>query len=170
MSSYLNLPVSWLWFVPYFWYKIGTKQRKQSHRLLAQVTRRRRKRPVHTIACDCRIKPSSLTCDSGTSKGWTSAGKRNRNGINPFCQRMCPALTAKSPSPLNLGELHPDGHEGIRMSILFSHRTLQKEIIDVDCNGLCQVRFGNTFSWTLKRPYCIISITVQRKIGSGILW
>ena len=104
------------------------------------------------------------------SKGWTSAGKIRRRGINPFCQRMCPALTAKSPSPLNLGDLSPGGHGGVRMNILFSHRTLQKEIIDVDCRGLYQVRFDSTFSRTLKRPYCIISTTVQRKIGSGTLW
>ena len=37
------------------------------------------------------------------------------------------------------------------MNILFFHRTLQKEIMDVDCKGLCQVRFGNTFSRTLPR-------------------
>ena len=64
---------------------------------------------------------------------------------------MCPALTAKSPSHFNLGELHPDGQEGIRRNILFFHRTLQKEIMDVDCKGSCQVRFGNTFSRTLPR-------------------
>ena len=62
---------------------------------------------------------------------------------------MCPALTAKRPSPLNPGELHPGGHGGIKRNVLFSHRTLQKEIIDVDCKGLCQVRFGNNFSRTL---------------------
>ena len=100
MSSYLNLPVSWLWFVPYFWYKIGTKQRKQSHCLLAQFTRRRGKQHVHTIGCDCPTKPSSLTCDSGASKGWTSTGKRRRRGRNPFCQRTLSCTNRQKPLTL----------------------------------------------------------------------
>ena len=82
---------------------------------------------------------------------------------------MCPALTAKSRSPLNLGELHPGGHEEIRRNILFSHRTLQKEIIDVDCTGLWQVAFGNTFSRRLPR---LVASSAQLCSGkSGLeLW
>ena len=82
---------------PYFWYKIATKHRKQSHHRLAQATRRRRKRPVHTVAHDCRIKPSCHAFDDGKSKGQTSTGERLRKGRRPLCQIMHPALTAKSP-------------------------------------------------------------------------
>ena len=61
-------------------------------------------------ACDCRIKPSSPACDDAKSKGWTLTGKRRRSCRVPLCQTMRPGLIAKSPSPLNLGELHPGGH------------------------------------------------------------
>ena len=97
MSSYLNLPVSRLSFSPYFWYKIATKHRKQSHHRLAQAIRRRRNRPVHTVAHDSRIKLSSHAFDDGKSKGWTSTGERLRKVRRPLCQMMHPALTAKSP-------------------------------------------------------------------------
>ena len=30
------------------------------------------------------------------------------------------------------------------MNVLFFHRSLQKEIMDLDCKGLCQVRFTET--------------------------
>ena len=84
----------------------------------------------------------------------------------PFVKEFFPALTAKSPSPLNLGDLHPGGHGGIRRNILFSHRTLQEEIIDVECKGLCQVRFGNTFSRTFPR---LIASSAQLCSGKSCL-
>ena len=165
MSSYLNLPVSWMRFVPYFRYKIGTRQRKQSHRLLAQVTRRRRKRHVHTIACDSRIKPSSLTCDGGMSKGRTSTGKRRPRGRNPFCQRIFSCTNCQKPLTFKSSRASSCQSRKNKKEYIVFPRTLHNEIINVECKGLCQVRFGNTFSRTFPHPFASSAQLCSGKSG-----
>ena len=34
------------------------------------------------------------------------------------------------------------------MNVLFFHRSLQREIMDLDCKGLCQARFTHTYFFT----------------------